>query len=647
MNESKANRSVPALAAEWLRRMSPGKPRTAGALAFFPLFRDIPGTFPYLTLGEALERHVLVITEVSQGGSVPELAVENSGDTAVLLLDGEELRGAKQNRVLNTSILLAPKARYVVPVSCTEQGRWHYVSNTFEDSGYVMSRGARMEKNRSVSASLKEGRAHRSDQGAVWDAIRDLSARAGVFSSTGAQRDVFEAKRQDLVDVEREVPCREGQCGLLVFAAGKPVGFDALSLPSAYARLHGKLLKSYALENLLLGADSPAAEPSVDEAGAFLESCATLPGEAFPGAGLGVECRFESAARTGFSLVYAEEAIHSAFFALPERKPGRTYEAGQPALTPASRRRDLHLRRRGQEELPPDILTPPHYIPTDADAAPEPAPRRTPRGRSLLYGALAGDVVGSVFERRPVKTTDFPLLSPASRWTDDTVLTVATAEVLLTGGDFEEAYRRWGRRYPDAGYGRGFRHWLVSRHPEPYQSYGNGSAMRVSPVGWAGRNLDETLELARHSALPTHDHPEGIKGAQAVAAAMFLARNGASKDEIRSRLETLFNYDLGRTLDEIRPAYRFDPTCQGSVPEALTAFLESESCEDAIRKAVSLGGDSDTQACIAGAVAEAFYGVVPLHLAEHVRDLLPGEMREIVDSFGRTFGHRAPLRREP
>ena len=464
MNENGPQRSEPELAAERLRRLSPGKPKTAGALAFFPLFRDTPGTFPYLTLGEALERHVLVITEVSQGGSVPELAVENSGDTAVLLLDGEELRGAKQNRVLNTSILLAPKARYVVPVSCTEQGRWHYVSNTFEDSGYVMSRGARMEKNRSVSASLKEGRAHRSDQGAVWDAIRDLSARAGVFSSTGAQRDVFEAKRQDLVDVEREVPCREGQCGLLVFAAGKPVGFDALSLPSAYARLHGKLLKSYALENLLLGADSPAAEPSVDEAGAFLESCATLPGEAFPGAGLGVECRFESAVRTGFSLVYAEEAIHSAFFALPERKPGRTCEARQSALSPASRRRDLHLRRRGEDTLPPDVLTPPRQI--LPDYAPEPAPRRNPRGRSLLYGALGGDVVGSVFERRPVKTTDFPLLSPASRWTDDTVLTVATAEVLLTGGDFEEAYRRWGRRYPDAGYGRGFRHWLMSRHPE-------------------------------------------------------------------------------------------------------------------------------------------------------------------------------------
>ena len=150
MKDDKANRSEPALAAEWLRRMSPGRPKTAGSLAFFPLFRDTPGTFPYLTLGEALERHVLVITEVSQGGSVPELAVENSGDTAVLLLDGEELRGAKQNRVLNTSILLAPKARYVVPVSCTEQGRWHYVSNTFEDSGYVMSRGARMENNPAV-----------------------------------------------------------------------------------------------------------------------------------------------------------------------------------------------------------------------------------------------------------------------------------------------------------------------------------------------------------------------------------------------------------------------------------------------------------------------------------------------------------------
>ena len=275
-----------------------------------------------------------------------------------------------------------------------------------------------------------------------------------------------------------------------------------------------------------------------------------------------------------------------------------------------------------------------------------------------MYGAILGDIVGSPYEFdcNNYKAKNFPLFSRRSDFTDDTVMTLAVAKALLSSrGQGDTAIKaalvremqQLGRAYPDRGYGTHFGGWLYEDDPQPYQSYGNGSAMRVSPVGWAGRNLDETLELARHSALPTHDHPEGIKGAQAVAAAMFLARNGASKDEIRSRLETLFNYDLGRTLDEIRPAYRFDPTCQGSVPEALLAFLDSESYEDAIRKAVSLGGDSDTQACIAGAAAEAFYGGAPLHLVEHVRDLLPGEMREVVDSFGRTFGHRAPLRREP
>ena len=245
MNGSEMNSGrEPELASAWLRRLRAGEPRTLGGLTVFPLSWEVPGVFPYLTLGEALEKGFVTITEVSQGGSVPELAVENAGETAVLLLDGEELRGAKQNRVLNTTILLAPKSRSVVPVSCTEQGRWHYVSNAFEDSGFVMSRSARIEKNLSVSMSLKAGRAHRSDQGAVWNSIRDLSDRAGVFSSTGAQRDVFESRKEALFEVEREIPCREGQCGLLVFALGQPVGFDAVSLPSAYARLHGKLLKA-------------------------------------------------------------------------------------------------------------------------------------------------------------------------------------------------------------------------------------------------------------------------------------------------------------------------------------------------------------------------------------------------------------------
>lgn len=625
----------PELASAWLRRLRVGEPRTLGGLAVFPLTWEVPGVFPYLTLGEALEKRVLAITEVSQGGSVPELAVENTGETAVLLLDGEELRGAKQNRVLNTTILVAPKSRSVIPVSCTEQGRWHYVSNAFEDSGFVMSRSARIEKNVSVSASLKGGRSRRSDQGAVWNAIRDLSDKAGIRSETGAQRDVFEARKAHLDDIEREIPCGEGQCGLLVFAQGKPVGFDALSLPSAYARLHGKLLKSYALESLLARETATCPCPGQEEAGAFLETCADTPGEAFEGAGLGVECRFEERGRIGFSLVHNGEAVHSAFFALPDRKPLGGREEAESRIVGVNRRRNLRASL-GSGRFHPERLTPPECI--LPDTAPEPEPRGTSQGGTLLYGAISGDIIGSAYERRPVKTTDFPLFSPASRWTDDTVLTVATAEVLLAGGDFEEGYRRWGRRYPDAGYGRGFRHWLTARHPEPYQSYGNGSAMRVSPVGWVCGSLDETQELARHSAIPTHDHPEGIKGAQAVAAAIFLARSGASRDEIRSQVESRFGYNLGRPLDEIRPVYGFDPTCQGSVPEALRAFLESTNFEDAVRKAVSLGGDSDTQACIAGAVAEAFYGGVPYEIAERVRILLPAEMVRVLDRFGAIYG---------
>jgi|GEM_PF-264449 len=616
----------PELASAWLRRLRVGEPKSVGALTVFPLSWEVPGAFFYLTLADALEKRTLIISEVSQSGSVPELAVENEGDTAVLLLDGEELRGAKQNRVLNTTILLAPKSRSVIPVSCTEQGRWHYVSNAFEDSGFVMSRSARIQKAVSVTASLKTGRFHRSNQSAVWEAIQDLSEKAGVRSATGAQRDVFEARRESLRELEKEIPCLEGQCGLLVFAGGKPVGFDAVSLPSAYARLHDRLLHSYALESLITEERAEKKTPSIQEAEAFLKACAELPGETFPAVGLGVECRFESVSKTGFSLLHQGEAIHSAFFALPDRKPARNRREMEGFILDAASRRDLNMtHRRGVDR--PERLTPPEFF-----------PESTPPRGTVLYGALAGDIVGSAYERRPVKTTDFPLFTPASRWTDDTVLTLATAEVLLTAGDFEEAYRRWGRRYPDAGYGRGFRHWLLSRHPEPYQSFGNGSAMRVSPVGWACQTLEETLELARHSALPTHDHPEGIKGAQAVAASVFLARTGASKTEIRDEIAGRFDYNLARTLEEIRPAYAFDPTCQGSVPEALIAFLESDSFEDALRKAVSLGGDSDTQACIAGAVAEAFYGSVPAELTVRARSLLPMEMIRILDRFGEHFG---------
>ncbi len=230
-----------------------------------------------------------------------------------------------------------------------------------------------------------------------------------------------------------------------------------------------------------------------------------------------------------------------------------------------------------------------------------------------MMGAIAGDIVGSVYEHRPIKTKDFPLFGPGSRFTDDSVLTVAVADAILSGRSYRDAVLAWGRRYPRAGYGGAFVRWLQADEPMPYRSWGNGSAMRVGPVGWAFDDEDEVLRQARLTAEITHDHPEGIKGAQAAALAVYLARTGADKATIRARIQSQFGYDLARTVESIRPAYRFDVSCRGTVPEALIAFLDAESYEDALRNAVSLGGDADTLACIAGAVAEAFYGGVNQH----------------------------------
>jgi ADP-ribosylglycohydrolase len=249
-----------------------------------------------------------------------------------------------------------------------------------------------------------------------------------------------------------------------------------------------------------------------------------------------------------------------------------------------------------------------------------------------MLGAIAGDMIGSPYEfdRNHIKTTDFPLFSERSRYTDDTVLTIATAQVLLDGCTFEDyasAYVAAYNDYPRAGYGGIFRQSAAAGGGAAYGSYGNGSAMRVSPVGWAFATLEETLAEAKRSAEVTHNHPEGIKAAQAVAAAIFLARTGAGKEEIRDTLTREFGYDLRRSLDEIRPTYRFTAAAAYSVPEAIIAFLESENFEDAVRNAVSLGGDSDTQACIAGAIAEAFYGGVPKAIQKEMEKRLdPGQM---------------------
>jgi len=255
-----------------------------------------------------------------------------------------------------------------------------------------------------------------------------------------------------------------------------------------------------------------------------------------------------------------------------------------------------------------------------------------------MLGAIAGDVIGSVYEAHPIKYADFPLFGRSSRFTDDTVLTVAVAYSILEKVDYAKAFRTFGRRYPRAGYGASFYHWIFSSQSGPYNSWGNGSAMRVSPVGFAFESIDAVLEEAERSASVTHNHPEGIKGAQATALAVFLARKGENKDSIKSKIEKRFNYNLNRTLDNIRPDYRFDVSCQGSVPESITAFLESKDFEDAVRKAVSLGGDSDTMACIAGGIAYAFYRKIPEEIVANVKERLPVEFLEIIDRFMEMYG---------
>ncbi len=255
-----------------------------------------------------------------------------------------------------------------------------------------------------------------------------------------------------------------------------------------------------------------------------------------------------------------------------------------------------------------------------------------------MLGAIAGDVIGSVHESARTKTKDFPLLTTESRFTDDSVLTVAVADCLLHGRSYVDAYHDYFHAYPDAGYGSTFWLWASSRRRTPYQSWGNGSAMRVSPVAYAGATLDEVLSEAKRSAEVTHDHEEGIRGAQATAAAIYLARNGGTKAQIRRYIEEQFDYFLDETLADLRPTYPFDASCQGSVPQSIIAFLESTDYEDAVRNAVSLGGDADTMACIAGGIAEAFYGGVPASIADPVLVALDDRLRAIVIEFRQRYG---------
>ncbi|HPW18777.1 MAG TPA: ADP-ribosylglycohydrolase family protein [Candidatus Aminicenantes bacterium] len=255
-----------------------------------------------------------------------------------------------------------------------------------------------------------------------------------------------------------------------------------------------------------------------------------------------------------------------------------------------------------------------------------------------MIGAIAGDIIGSVHEFGRTKSKDFPLFVPGSAFTDDSVLTAAIARAILTDGDYRKSVLEIGRRYPDAGYSGFFASWLFSSDPKPYDSWGNGSAMRVSPVGFAFDSVDDVLREAARSAEFTHSHPEGIKGAQATALAVFLARTARDKDIIRSEIAARFGYDLDRTVDGIRPGYSFNESCQETVPEAVIAFLESDSYEDAVRNAVSLGGDADTLACITGGIAEAFYGGVPPEIGNKARDILTPDLLKIAEDFGGRFG---------
>jgi ADP-ribosylglycohydrolase len=250
-----------------------------------------------------------------------------------------------------------------------------------------------------------------------------------------------------------------------------------------------------------------------------------------------------------------------------------------------------------------------------------------------MMGSIAGDIIGSVYEFQPYKRTDFELFDPACKYTDDTVLTVALADAILCGRPYADLLREYWKAYPHRGYGGRFKAWARSPGRGPYGSFGNGAAMRITPVGCAYDTLGEVLDRARDFTAVTHDHPEGVKGGQATAASVFLARTGRGKEEIRKYVADAFGYDLGRTCDDIRPTYRFDVTCQGTVPEAIVAFLDSKDYEDSIRLAVSLGGDADTLACITGGIAEAYYGGVPEPIERKVCGLLDQRLEKVTKAF--------------
>lgn len=252
------------------------------------------------------------------------------------------------------------------------------------------------------------------------------------------------------------------------------------------------------------------------------------------------------------------------------------------------------------------------------------------KGQLVVLGVICGDIIGSEYEWHPTKKYDFELFCEDATITDDTVCTIAVADALISGTPIAEKLKEWCRKYFRAGYGGTFRRWILSDSMAPYNSWGNGSAMRVSSAAVVGKTLEEVMDLARKSAEVTHNHPQGIIGAQATAAAIFMAMNGATKEQIKLGIAGTMDYDLDRSYASIQPDYRFDVSCQGSVPESIICFLEGDDYESTIRKAIAMGGDADTMAAIAGGIAAAYYGSIPDEILDFCLPRIPDDMKEVI-----------------
>lgn len=318
-----------------------GEPQTFGNMTVVPLFSSHLGGPIYLTLRQALDMGALIVTEVDEGGSVPHLKVENKAEMPVLILDGEELVGGKQNRIVNTTVLLKEKQATVIPVSCTEAGRWHYRSRKFSDSDTALASTIRQFHRKAVTHHLRLSGEHRSDQSLVWDLVDDLASRAGVRSPTSAMRDVFETHRHSIDDYVENLPVLAGQQGLVVFVGNRLIGSDFVSQPSAYGLLHPKLIRSYAMDAIF--SDKPEPQPESyyqDEAGKFFDSVRFAMEEQHPSVGYGIDFRYESPELVGSALVHEDWVVHSTFF----RTDNRRNQDHREPMASARYRRSQRLR---------------------------------------------------------------------------------------------------------------------------------------------------------------------------------------------------------------------------------------------------------------------------------------------------------------